>query len=74
MAEAYFINHCEPPCGLGEFQYECPVCKEVGIDYEVWFEEDKIYDGKICEFTCEFCKAKLFVKWNKDKNFFEVYV
>jgi hypothetical protein len=62
--EAYFIPHCDPPCGLGAFEYECPVCGKIIHDYDVWWKEDEIWGGKPEKFECEECKAQLIVKWS----------
>lgn len=62
--EAYFIDHCEPACGLGRFQYECPKCSSIEDDFHIWFKEDEIYEGEIIFFNCENCNHELYVKWD----------
>lgn len=71
--EAYFMNHCEdPPCGLGAFKYVCPCCGKNISDYDIWWKQDDIWEGKREEFKCEKCNKLLMVEW--DKNKFEYWV
>lgn len=65
--EAHFVSHCDhESCDLGSFEYTCPKCNSIIIDYEVWWKQDEIYYGNIHEFNCEECKMKLNVEWDKE--------
>lgn len=64
--EGSWINHCEPPCGLGQFEYDCPVCRANVYSCDLWFQQDYVYVG--FDFQCEKCKAPLFCKWNNDES------
>lgn len=65
--EAYFINHCDlPECDLGTFEYKCPECKKYVIDYEIWWKQDEIWDGKKLNFKCPECGEELIVEWNTE--------
>lgn len=67
MTEAHFIGHCEDECcGLGQFQYQCPNCDFIGVDYNIWWEQDSIYTGTRLPFKCSNCESQLRVKWNKN--------
>jgi predicted RNA-binding Zn-ribbon protein involved in translation (DUF1610 family) len=71
--EAYFIGHCDlPDCDLGTFEYVCPECGKYVIDYENWWEEDKIYRGITVSFKCPECGEELIVEWNKHNHEFRV--
>ena len=64
--ESYFIPHCDNEyCDLGSFQYICPHCNESTIDYDVWWEEEKIWKGNPHSFKCEKCGKLLIVEWKK---------
>ena len=60
----YWINHCEPPCGLGTFDYECPACDEEGSSCDLWWHHEDTWDFS---FECENCKAKLKTYWDKEE-------
>jgi len=66
--EAYFIEHCDLDCcDLGTFQYICPECGRCVVDYEIWWEEDRIWKGKKVKFKCLLCGEKLVVEWNGEE-------
>ncbi len=53
-----FIDHCEPPCGLGRLEYRCPVCNKEVTDLgaaAVAMAEERIYFP--FETECPECKA-----------------
>ena len=63
----YWINHCEPPCGLGTFDYECPACDEEGSSCDLWWHYEDTWDFS---FECENCKANLvllIIEFSKEK-------
>lgn len=73
MTEAYFIEHCnDSNCDLGAFEYTCPICNKVSDDYEVWWEWDNMYGGKVVQFKCNKCGKPLEVKYNKKNYCYEV--
>ena len=66
--EAYFIQHCDDEyCDLGRFQYECPLCHKIISDYDVWWKQWDVYDGKDVFFKCEDCGNTLTVYY-EDHN------
>lgn len=62
---AYFIHHCDPPCGLGYFEYECPACNLNGLSFDLWwnYTSDKSFS-----FNCEKCSTKLKTYRDKDNE------
>lgn len=64
--EAYFIGHCDD-CDLGTFEYTCPCCGNYNVDYEVWWEDDKIYGGTPHKFKCGDCNENLVVAWDPEE-------
>ena len=60
----YWIHHCEPPCGLGTFDYECPACDEEGSSCDLWWHYEDTWDFN---FECENCKARLKTYWDKEE-------
>lgn len=73
--DALFISHCDDDnCTLGSFEYECPNCDKIQNDYEIWWKQDDLYDGKIERFTCESCQSILEVFWDRWEYQFTVKV
>lgn len=60
----YWIHHCEPPCGLGTFDYECPACDKEGSSCDLWWHYEDTWDFS---FECENCGAKLKTYWDKQE-------
>jgi len=59
----YFLSHCdEADCGLGTFNYECPHCLVVQVDYNLWFEQDRVYAGEHVCGACPSCSKEIFVE------------
>lgn len=52
----YWIHHCEPPCGLGTFDYECPNCESEVSSCDLWWHHDANWEFS---FECEKCGSKL---------------
>lgn len=64
----YFFPHCEEEnCILGRFEFKCPCCGEIAVDYDVWWKEDDIYSGNSETFNCDECGKELKVEWDKQK-------
>ena len=62
---ASFTRHCEEPdCGLGTFNYECPICSHEGVDYHLYYEEGSMIDGQVHSFECEKCENRLEAYFN----------
>ena len=71
--EAYFIGHCDfEGCDLGTFEYKCPKCLKCVCDYEIWWKQDEIYEGKKISFKCPECGEELMVEWDKENHEFKV--
>lgn len=73
--EGSFIPHCDDlSCDLCSFWYECPRCNKNNIDYDFWWNMDYFYslDDFVGEITCEHCREKLFVMYNKEDGLFIV--
>lgn len=69
LTEAHFISHCENEgCDLGSFVYTCIHCKNPSYDYEIWWDQDDIWSGKVISFSCEKCQGDLSVYYNKNIN------
>lgn len=30
------LDHCDPPCGLGLLEYDCPLCNASVTDFDSW--------------------------------------
>lgn len=63
IEDIYFINHCEPPCGLGYAEFICPFCGKYTKDFGyVWYNfsgQGRVDDfNKDAEFMCEECNQK----------------
>ena len=65
----YWIHHCEPPCGLGTFDYECPACNAEVSSCDLWWYYE---DTRDFSFECKNCQAKLKTYWDKEDG--EQYV
>ena len=53
---AYFVDHCDPPCGLGCFEYECPACNLGGRSFDLWWNHAS---DKNFSFSCKNCSTEL---------------
>ena len=49
------------------YGYICPECGRCVVDYEIWWEEDRIWKGKKVKFKCLLCGEKLVVEWNGEE-------
>lgn len=62
--EVEVIPHCdEPSCDLGVVKYQCPWCDKRVSDYDVWFDHEKPYWGKVVDFTCADCREPLRLRY-----------
>ena len=59
----YWVHHCEPPCGLGTFDYECPACDYEVSSCDLWWHYEDTWGFR---FECENCQAKLKTYWDKE--------
>lgn len=63
--EADWIDHCDPPCGLGQFRYACPECGKETYDCELWWKHDDYKAG--FAFRCSHCGIELHCKWDENE-------
>jgi hypothetical protein len=61
--EAYWIPHCDEWCGLGVFEYECPVCHATISSCNLWWH----YDDTNFHFECEECLVPLMAYWDAEE-------
>ena len=62
-----FVPHCDDfSCDLGSVEYQCPKCNKFNIDFDLWWKEGELYDGKKFTIICESCNEKSEVGWDKE--------
>ena len=61
--KAYFIQHCDDPdCTLGTLEFDCPKCNKHNVNYDNYYDDDKLYKGEIVELNCEHCDSELYIE------------
>ena len=61
--EVYFVQHCDDEnCTLGTLEFGCPICNKNNVNYDNFYDDDKLYRGEIIELRCEHCKENLIIE------------
>lgn len=67
--EAYFIQHCDDEnCSLGTLEFDCPICSKHNVNYDNFYDDDKLYRGDKVELICEHCKKELIIEYVDYEN------
>lgn len=71
--KAYFIQHCDDPdCSLGTLEFDCPNCNEHNVNYENFYDDDKLYRNELIDLNCEHCDSRLTIRMIDYENIVEV--
>lgn len=53
---AQFIPHCEEEgCTLGTLEFDCPYCSKSNVNYDNYYDDDKVFRGEKVAIECHHC-------------------